>query len=182
MKTRIVILWILILIVIDQSIKIIINTYFGDCQFEIIPSLIEFKPTFNVKHSWVNTLLNKNFGVNVGLLPHIILYLFIGVLIPIYFSYFRNHMPYNKKLIDVAIIFIMAALICALIGNLIWKNGTLDYIYLKPWFVFDLKDVYIDFGVGFFLIYAFKNRNQLNPIKSRDVFLYAKNRFKKDKD
>ena len=76
----------------------------------------------------------------------------------------------------------MAALICALIGNLVWKNGTLDYIYFKPWFVFDLKDVYIDFGVGFFLIYAFKNKNQLNPIKSRDVFLYAKSRFIKNND
>jgi lipoprotein signal peptidase len=181
MKTRTVILWILILIVIDQSIKIILNTYFGECQFEIIPSFIEFNPTFNVNHSWVNTLINNNFGINVGLWPHIILYLFIGVLIPIYFSYFRNIMPDNRKLIDLATIFLMAALLCAFIGNLIWKNGTLDYIYLKPLFVFDLKDLYIDFGVALFLIYSFKNRTQYKPIKTRDVFLYVKNRLIKDK-
>lgn len=181
MKTRRVILWILILVVIDQTIKIIIDTYFGECQFEIIPSLLEFNPTFNVKHSWVNTLLNNNFGINVGLWPHIIMYLFIGVLIPIYFSYFRNNMPYNKKLIDAATIFIMAALLCALIGNLIWKKGTLDYIYLKYLFVFDLKDLYIDFGVALFLIYTFKNRTQHKPIKTRNVFLYVKNRLIKNK-
>jgi hypothetical protein len=182
MKTRIVIYWILILIVIDQSIKIIINTYFGDCRFEIIPSLIEFIPTFNAKHSWVNTLLNENFGIDVGLLPHIILYLLIGILITVYFSYLRHNIPNNKKLIDASIIFLMATLFCALIGNLIWKNGTLDYIYLKPLFVFDLKDLYSDFGVALFLIYAFKNRNLLkNRIKTRDVFLYAKNKLKMDK-
>jgi len=78
MKTRTVILWIIILIIVDQTIKIIVNTYFGDYQFEIIPSLFEFKPTFNEEHSWVNTLLNKNFGFNFGLLPHVILFLFIG--------------------------------------------------------------------------------------------------------
>jgi lipoprotein signal peptidase len=118
----------------------------------------------------------------VGLLPHIILYLVIGVLVPMYFSYFRNNFPRNKKLIDIATIFLMAAILCALIGNIIWKNGTLDYIYLKPLFVFDLKDVYIDFGIALFLIYGFKNRNQFkDPIKTRDVFLNAKNRMKMNK-
>ena len=86
MKIRIVILCIFILIAIDQAIKIIINIYFLEYQFEIIPSLLEFKPTFNDKHSWVNSLLNKNFGLNVGLLPHVILYIFIGVFFPLFFS------------------------------------------------------------------------------------------------
>lgn len=50
MKTRTVILRILFLIAIDQAIKIIINNYFLDCQCVIIPSLLEFKPTFNIDH------------------------------------------------------------------------------------------------------------------------------------
>ena len=182
MKTSTILAWILILIIIDQAIKILIYNLFGEIHFEIIPSLIEFKPTFNVYHSWVNTLLNNNLGINVGLLPHIILYLLIGVLVPMYFSYFRNNILHNKKLIDISLIFMMAAILCAFIGNIIWKKGTLDYIYLNPFFVFDLKDVYIDFGVALFLIYVFKNRNQFeHPIKTRDVFLYAKNKLKREK-
>ena len=182
MKAKTILTWILILVIIDQAIKILIYNLFAEINFEIIPSLIEFKPTFNVQHSWINTLLNENLGINVGLMPHIILYLLIGVLVPIYFSYIRNNIPRNKKLIDVALIFMMAAILCALIGNIIWKEGTLDYIYLKSLFVFDLKDVYIDFGVALFLIYVFKNRDQFkNPIKTRDVFLYAKNKLKINK-
>lgn len=179
MKTRNIITWILILITIDQAIKILIHNFFGDINFEIIPSLFEFKPTFNVKHSWINTLLNKNFGINVGLIPHVVLYTLIGILIPMFFSFFRNNISENKKLIDLAIIFMMAAVICALIGNLIWKNGILDYIYLKPWFVFDLKDLYSDLGIITFLMYAFKNRGQLERMKGlkmKDVYKDTKNR------
>jgi len=179
MKTQAIVAWIIVLIILDQAIKILIFNFFGEIHFEIIPSLIEFKPTFNVKHSWVNTLLNKNFGINVGFLPHVILYFLIGILLPMYFSYFRHKVVNNKKLIDIATIFLMAAILCALIGNIIWKNGTLDFVYLKPLFVFDLKDVFSDFGVVVFLIYAIKNRDRLKgSVKFRDVYLNTKFRLK----
>ncbi len=185
MKTRNIITWILILITIDQAIKILIHNFFGDINFEIIPSLFEFKPTFNVKHSWVNVLLNENLGINVGLIPHVVLFILIGILISIFFPFIRNNISANKKLIDLAIIFMMAAVICALIGNLIWKNATLDYIYLKPWFVFDLKDLYVDLGIVTFLIYVLKNRRQLKKLdkglKMKDVYKDTKNRLREIK-
>lgn len=180
MRTRTILFWISVLIIADQSIKIVINSYFLDCQFDIIPSFLEFKPTFNTRHSWVNNLIDNNFGLNVGLLPHVILYLLIGVLSFAYYSYYRNNIRENTKLLDTSIIFLYAVLICALIGNLVWNRGTLDYIYLKPLFVFDLKDTYADAVIVLFMIYAIKNRTQLNLVKSGDVFLYLKNRLKKD--
>ena len=180
MQTRTILLWISILIIADQSIKIVINSYFLDCQFDIVPSFLEFKPTFNTRHSWINNLIDNNFGLNVGLLPHVILYLLIGVLSFAYYSYYRNNIRENTKLLDVSIIFLYTALICALIGNLVWNRGTLDYIYLKPLFVFDLKDTYADAVIVLFMIYAIKNRTQLNLVKSWDVFLYLKNRLKKN--
>ena len=183
MKTKkIIIIWILVLVLIDQSIKLLINAHFREIHFEIIPSLLEFKPTFNIKHSWINTLLNKNLGVNIGLLPHILLYLLIGILLPLYLSYFKRKIRFDKKLISLAIVFLVATIICALIGNIIWRNGTLDYIYLKPLFIFDLKDMYADFGIVVFLIYAFKNRVELEKslkgVRIKDVCLDTKNRLK----
>ncbi|MBL7935177.1 MAG: signal peptidase II [Bacteroidia bacterium] len=183
MKTRNIIMWILILIIIDQAIKILIHNFYGEINFDIISSLIEFKPTFNAKYSWVNSLLDKHLGINTGLVPHVILYLIIGVIIPTVFSYFRNKIASDKKMIDVATIFIMAAIVCALLGNIAWTKGTLDYIYLKPLFVFDLKDVYIDFGLVLFLIYVFKNRTQLEQSTKGanlvDVYNETMIRFKK---
>ena len=90
MKSKTVIILIFLLVFIDQTIKVLISIHFAETNFEIIPSLIEFKPTYNERHSWVNTLLNKNFGINAGLIPHVILYTLIGILVPMYFSYFKN--------------------------------------------------------------------------------------------
>lgn len=181
MKTRTILFWIIFLIIVDQTIKIIIQTYFGNCQFGIIPSLFEFKPIYNTKHSWINVLLNNNFGFNIGLFPHIILFFLIGFLSLAYYLYYRNCILKNVKLLDTSFIFLYAGLICALIGNLIWEKGTLDYIYLKPLFVFDLKDLYLDIFIVTFIIYFIKNKSQLRPIKSRNVFSYVKSILKTDK-
>src|SRR5690554_4447980 len=74
MKTQEIILWTLLLIIIDQVIKIIINSYFLESHFDI-PSLIELKPTFNDKHSYFNSLLNRYSNLNIGLEIHLSLFL-----------------------------------------------------------------------------------------------------------
>jgi lipoprotein signal peptidase len=182
MKARNIVIWTFIAVLIDQAIKIFINAGYYNAQVEIIPSLVEFKPTFNTHHSWVNSLLNSNLGINVGQIPHILLYIMLGILIPMYFTYFRNRMPKGKKLIDVAIVFLMSAIVCALSGNIIWREGTLDYIYLIPLFVFDLKDVYIDLGMALFILYTIRNRKEFEHIikgmKFSDVYTETINRFK----
>ena len=151
-----------------ERLKIIINSFFLDVRFDIIPSLFEFKPTFNDKHSYVNSLLYKNFNIDIGLWFHIILFLFEEIILLTLYGYFRNNISENKKLLDVAIIFQITGYICALIGILIWKKGTLDFIYLKPLFIFDLKDLYVNCFVILFLVYAYKNRVQIRSVYVRD--------------
>lgn len=174
MKFRTILLYIIVFITIDQVIKIVINAFFVDYKFDIISSFIEFKPTFNDKHSYVNVLLNRNFGLNIGLLPHIFIFLVIGAVLFLCLIYLKNNIKRKIILLDTSIIFLYAGICCAFIGNLIWKNGTLDYIYLKPLFVFDLKDVYLDLGIALFFIYTANNWKQLKHVKTRDIFLYAR--------
>ena len=177
MKTHKLIFWIVLLIVIDQTVKIIINSFFLGVQFDIIPPLFEFKPTFNDKHSYVNDLLYKNFNIDMGLWFHIILFLFIGIIIFILYDYYRNNIFGNKKLLDAAFIFYAAGFICAFIGNLIWKKGTLDFIYLKPLFIFDFKDLYVNCFVVLFLGYMYKNSVQIRTVKIKDIVIYIENKF-----
>jgi len=180
MKTRTIILWIFLLIIADQVIKIIINTFFINCQFEIIPSLFEFKPCFNDKHSWVNHLTYKNFNINTGLWFHIVLFLFIEIIMLVLYDYFRSHISKNRKLLDTAFMFQISCWACALIGNLIWDKGTLDYIYLKPLFIFDLKDLYNNCFVVFIIIYIYKNISQVRKVKIREIVEHIKHRLKKN--
>ena len=177
MKAQKMVYWIFLLILIDQAVKIIINSFFLETQFDIIPSLFEFKPSFNNKHSWVNALLYKHFNINIGLWVHLILFLFTGITVLSFYYYCRNNIVEKKKLLDVAFIFSIAGIICALIGNLIWKKGTLDYIYLKPLFVFDLKDLYIDCFVVLFFIYVHKNKTQMKTIKIKNIITYIRDNF-----
>jgi len=181
MKIRTVISWIIILVAIDQIIKIIVNSFFLESRFDIIPSFFEFRPTFNDKHSYFNVLLYKKFKINIGLYAHIIFFLFFGVVLLIFYGYLRNHIK-NKKLQDIAFIFLYSGIICALIGNIIWKKGTLDYIYLKPLFVFDLKDLYNNCFAILLIIFVLKNNAELNKIKIRDLVLYIKNDVFKRKE
>jgi hypothetical protein len=176
MKTQTIISWIIILIIIDQAVKIIINAFFFECNFEIIPSLLEFRPVFNQLHSYVNFLLHDNFNINMGLFFHLIILLLSMAIITGMYDFFKSIT--NSKLLDWGFILYVAGWSCALIGNLIWAKGTLDYIYLKPLFVFDLKDLYVD-GFIFLLIFTLiKNKSEIKDIKMNDFISHIKKQLR----
>ncbi len=181
MKIQTITLWVFILVLLDQFIKIIVYSFFFETQFAIIPSLLEFAPIFNDKHSYFNVLLFQNFNINIGLYVHIIIFLIIEIVMFALYLYCRDGNFRSKRLLDFAFIFQLAAVICTFIGNLIWKKGTLDYIYLKPFFVFDLKDLYINcFFMFSFLAFTIRNDTAIRKIKIKDVWLNLKdNVFRK---
>ena len=167
MKTRTVLLCIIILFTIDQVIKIIINLYFLDVRFDIIPPLFYFKPMFNLKYSYVSSLFN----LGMGFWMHILIYCFVTVFLIVSYDFLRT-VSGNSKMINIAFIFGFAAVLSVLIDSFFWI-GTLDYIYLKPLFVFDLKDVYINIWVILFSLYCFKIRENLIT----SMINHFKNRF-----
>lgn len=178
MKKQHILFWIIFLIAIDQAVKIVINTYFLDAHFEIIPGLLEFKPFFNSKHSYLNSLLYKHFNINLGFWFHILLFLLAQGMFLVLYSFLKNNSTVNKKLLDAGMVFQLSGFVCALIGNIIWENGTLDFIYLKPLFVFDFKDVYLNCFAVLFLIFLHKNKKQMKHLKKQDIFHYSKTKLK----
>jgi len=150
MKIKTVILWICLLVILDQGIKVVINTWFLDTRFTIIPSLFEFYPKFNYNHSYVNDLFN--FGISKWV--HLIIFILIPLFyIPIYAG--MRASSHRKKLVDWAAIFAFSGIICAIVGQIFWK-GVLDFIYLIPLFVFDFKDIYINVFVVLFILSLLK--------------------------
>ena len=171
MKIRAMILWVIVLVLIDSAIKIIINGYFLDVRFDIIPNLFEFRPKFNDHYTYVNHL----FGLGMGFWVHVVIFTFALVLALAIYDFFRT-LPNGHKLLNFAFIFAFAGSICAFIGLL--TGGCLDYIYLKPLFIFDLKDLYIDCYAILFLYYFFKYKKDMKSIKFKDMTGHFKNRFK----
>ena len=178
MKKQQILFWIIFLIAIDQAVKIIINVYFLDIKFEIIPGLLEFKPVFNSKHSYLNSLLYKHFNINLGFWFHIILFLVAQAIFIVLHDFLKKNTIDREKILDTGLVFQISGFVCALIGNIIWENGILDFIYLKPLFIFDFKDVYLNCFAILFIIFVYTNNKHMKHLKMKDIFQYSKTKLK----
>lgn len=137
-KKRFIWIMIVILVALEQGIKLLINKSYLDADVPIISPLIYFNPMFNRDYSWFNSMLQ----LNIGKWMHI---LTVTVMLLLLFSFYRflaSRME-TGKIIDLLFAFIFSGAFCSLIDKVLW-NGSLDYILIKGFFTFDLKDVYIN--------------------------------------
>jgi hypothetical protein len=116
-------------------------------------------------------LLNRHFSINIGLPVHLAGFFLIETALLVLFGFLRN-LSDNRKLLDLAISFQIAGMACSLLGNLVWEKGTLDYIYLKPLFVFDMKDLYLNCFAVLFLVFMYQNKAIARQVTARDLISY----------
>lgn len=126
-----------VLVLINQAIKTVISRWFFDREFSIIGDYVQFRPKHNTNLSWINSWL----GLGVGFIPHILLNIVLLVL-AVYIYRYCNSRHRISRIAVTTFILIFAAAFCSLIDKVFWP-GSLDYIYLKGLFTFDLKDVYV---------------------------------------
>lgn len=172
MKTKNVIFLIIILVLLDQIVKLIIANYFIDANFDIIESVFGFHPIYNDKYSYANAML----GLEMGVIPHTILLIIIQLLLLLLYGYYKT-VQVSIKLIDLSFIFGQAALICVFCGFFFWNKGILDFIFVYP-FTFDFKDIYLNCFVVLFLLNSFKYKNEIEDsnLKIRDYMRILFNR------
>ena len=172
MRIRLIIFLVIILVAIEQIIKLIICLNYQDISLEIIPSLIDFKPTLNNKTFYWLGLMNIDFGRWLRLATAII----ILIALCLFYLYLKRTLQ-NKKWLDISFVFGIAGVLCSLSDN-IFFGGSWDYVYLKPLFIFDLKDIYMDCFSIFFLICCYRNRTEISNIKMKNIISFLKNELK----
>ncbi len=164
-------IWLLaaILIIADQTIKLIIRYNFLQLRFDIVGGLLYFQPLHNTKLSWINSL----FGTNVGFLPHVITNMLILILL-VWGRRYAKSIRSIPMPVEYSFTFILAGAICSVIDKIFW-GGSLDFIGLFSWFIFDTKDLYITAGVTIFAVYtlsySFKNPKVENGGTTDDMQL-----------
>lgn len=175
MTKKNVILGVVILVLVDQVIKIVIAHYWMNIKIDFIPSVLGFRPIFNSEYSYVNASLK----LERGIVFHTIYLVLMQLTIIFLYDYFRS-MKIQTKLLDISFIFGQAAIICVFCGFFFWENGILDYIFLYP-FTVDLKDIYLNCFAILILIYCYIYRKE---IKKNDVGigLYFKLKWNKFKE
>lgn len=172
-KYRTFYLWIGLWVVVDQLIKIFIYQYYFNANIRIISDLVWFRPMQNTAYSYLNAL----FDFGIGRLTHIVLVVIALLLTLLAYDYIHYN-RYGNALIGVVFIALISGTACSLIDKVFW-NGSLDYIYLKNLFTFDLKDCYITVCFGILgIISAIKYRKALNTFKFQHLIRHAVKRLK----
>jgi len=135
------ILWIIVLVAVDQGIKLWIANFMMDAEFAIIPSVFAFQTAHNINLGWIWNMLDIMMPLPIAVLISIIAALGIVMVFRYLKFHFYDFKVYEKWL-DKFLIFALAGAFCKLIDDIFW-GGSLDYIRLFDWFIFDLKDVYL---------------------------------------
>jgi len=142
---------IFILVAIDQTIKLIIARFFIDVEFTIIPNVFYFSPSQNTYRGWIPSML----GFVMPVLMAVTLSIAAMLMVTMFFRYW-GFVTYNwgkyKSVLHISSALALSSAICKLIDDIFW-GGSLDYILLFDWFVFDLKDVYITFFIVLILFH-----------------------------
>lgn len=166
---------VLLLVLVDQVIKSVISNNFMEKEFYFIDNILGFKTIINTKYSWINSIMN----LRIGYLPHVIVNSIIVFLSIAIFFFVRERYQENK-VVYLAFLLLIAGGLCSLIDKLFW-GGSLDYILLKGFFVFDLKDVYISIFetiVVACLIFNYKGFRRFNEKKFyHDFMSYVKTKL-----
>ncbi|KAB3527356.1 signal peptidase II [Alkaliphilus serpentinus] len=149
---------VLLLVSIEQIIKIIINNNFLDKSFTLYPSFLYFDPIFNRDYSWINSMLQL--GISKWL--HIIMVAIIILFVFLFYRYLNTRFGSNK-IVNTMFAFLFAGAISSLIDKVFW-DGSLDYIYVKGFFTFDLKDVYINVFIGLMILFSILKNKVLREI------------------
>lgn len=158
-------LWVLVgvLVFIEQGIKVVINRSYLTATTPLLEPYLYFSPTFNRDYSWLNSM----FQLNVGRFVHILLVAMLLALAYLFYRFLQQQLVLDGLSLT-AFAFLFAGAICSLTDKVVW-DGSLDYIQLRGFFTFDLKDVYINVFTGLFVLMMIINHRGIRMVKEDEV-------------
>lgn len=147
-------LFLLVAVGIDQGIKAyLFSLDWERLSIPLIEPVFYIEPTQNTLGSYLWVLLGLKEGSH---LVNIILFSLIGVVfVEVWRFYVRRKR--NSFWINGFIHLFLAGLAANLIDNAFW-GGSLDYITIRPFYTFDLKDLYITLCELFLVTELIDNR------------------------
>lgn len=145
----------------EQFIKIVIYNNFFDKRFAILPPILYFEPIFNRHYSWFNSMMQ----IENAKWIHIIAVLALIIFIYLFYQYLYKEFG-KSRIINVMFAFLFSGAFCSLIDKIFW-DGSLDYILVKGFFTFDLKDVYLNVFNVLLILSMFINNKILEQIDTK---------------
>ncbi|MDS0528541.1 signal peptidase II [Clostridium sp. SHJSY1] len=140
-----------ILMLIDQGIKIIIKFYFFNKNITIINKMLSFSPLINTDGSWLNARFGTSVSFPILIFTNVIALFFL-------LEIYRYLVSKNISTFfgDCSFIFLFCGALCSLIDK-VFYGGSLDFIGISNLFVADIKDIYINLGLYFFILATYSS-------------------------
>ena len=146
-----------LLVLIDQTVKIVISKVFMKCEFDIIAKVLRFNPELNTRLSYAGNffeLLSSPF-VTILLNVFVLFLFFSGYML---YQAKRAHIRFWVKIIMICGI---SGCLCSLIDKLFW-GGSLDFLQIPTLFIFDLKDCYLTVAEVIFVAIGILNSKEIS--------------------
>jgi Lipoprotein signal peptidase len=163
-KSKTTWLFVVLLILLDQGIKLYISGNFTVGQsIPLLPPVLYFFPIFNTNYTWVSSMMD----ISLSKWIYIAIVAFLLVIILLFYRYLQNRLSQNNT-VNVLFAFLFSGALCSLLDKLFW-NGSLDFIQLNHFFTFDTKDVYVSVFIGLVLLFIVQSNKVLKEIGSSSV-------------
>lgn len=152
----------IILIVIDQVVKIIIKNFFMYTKL-YLKGVVGFFPYLNTSQL---SMFNNEMHMNLNYWKLIIINIIaIGILVGLYIILKRGSKEKSIKYLNKMFVFLFSGIVCSLIDKIFW-GGSLDYFLIGSQ-VMDIKDLYLLLGFCFYVVWVLivKREEGLEKIK-----------------
>ena len=170
-KVKSFVIPVLLLALIDQTVKMVISKTFMQCEFDIIGDVLRFHPELNTHLSYAGNFIEILSSPLVTILLNILaLFLFLSG----YMLYLekRTRTSFSVKTIMICGI---AGCLCSLTDKLFW-GGSLDFLQIPTLFIFDLKDCYLTIAETIFVVIGTLYNREIS-VKEYLHFCYNKFRL-----
>lgn len=161
----------LFLVLIDQTVKAIISHVFMQHDFDIIVHVLRFHPKLNTHLSYAGNFIDILSSPFVTILLNILAaFIFLSG-----YSLYKTKRIRTSFSVRMIMIFGIAGCLCSLIDKLFW-GGSLDFLQIPNFFIFDLKDCYLTVAEVIFVIIGILHNKEIS-VKEYLQFCYNKFRL-----
>ena len=157
---------IIILVMIDQFVKLIISSLFINDEYNIIGDALRFHPIQNTHLSFAGNYINFFSSMWVLIVLNIIVILvFISG-----YMFYKSKKRKDTLIVNIIMISGLSGCICSLIDKILW-GGSLDFLQIPQLFTFDLKDCYLSVAITLFLIIGLMHNKEISVKEYLKFFL-----------
>ena len=166
-----------ILIAIDEGVKLVVFWLCMGTSFVLIPNVLLFRPVQNKHLIYLFSLLEIKPPLAVMILGVIIAFVIVIMMYRYCLFIYRK----QNSILTLSLSFGLAGIIGSFIDIACW-GGSIDFIRLFNWFTFDLKDVYLSTMALLIILSVLLNMPEYYKLSKEDrkklgLILWIKNGF-----